>query len=54
MSQIDCNSYNESNCPKGTDLINKIDKNALSFITFGCWGVYCLDGKVKLEKGNKT
>ena len=53
MDRADCTLYNDANCPKGMDLTNIINKDTLDFVTFGCWGVYCLDGEVNLEKGKK-
>lgn len=58
MSIIDCSDYNSDMCPKSkinsADVINNIEKNSISFITFGCWGVYCMDGNITFPKGRKV
>tara|TARA_B110000483_G_scaffold18841_1_gene20683 strand:+ start:6032 stop:7249 length:1218 start_codon:yes stop_codon:yes gene_type:complete len=33
---------------------NVIGRDELNFVTFGCWGVYCLDGEVRLKKKTQT
>ena len=58
MSNIDCSDYNSDLCPKSkiysADVINNIEKNSINFITFGCWGVYCMDGNITFPKGRKV
>lgn len=54
MSTANCTSYNSLDCPKGVDISNIIAKDDLSFVTFGCWGVYCLDGEVRIKKKKQT
>ena len=54
MSRADCTDYFHEMCPKGADKVNEFGKKTLDFVTFGCWGVYYLDGEMTFGKKMKT
>jgi hypothetical protein len=48
-----CEDYGSKDCPKGETLnMNLSDVDNFNVAIYGCWGVYCQDGKVSILKYN--
>ena len=51
---FDCTDYASKQCLKGIVLPSKNTFNEnFNFITFGCWGVYCIYDEINVAKLNK-